>query len=161
MSTADHILDQIDNALHDCTVSDDAMRSVPADEPQPSSGPRMWIAPSGTSPGETGWEEIGHVTSIDFHVEPPAIDPEFQRAWQEFREYMVRVEAERVRRARAAIEAFNRAYAQAVKPAMEAAARGIAEFQKAMQHVDPPLPPGRRRDRPAWQSPYGPARRRR
>jgi hypothetical protein len=34
VSTADHILDQIDNALTDYAVSDDAMRSAPAAEVQ-------------------------------------------------------------------------------------------------------------------------------
>ncbi|MER5584082.1 hypothetical protein ABT090_20920 [Streptomyces asoensis] len=156
MSTADHVLDQIDNALHDWAVSDDAMRSRPEPEPRTDAGPRMWISTVGADPEAGGWQELGQVNSIEFQVEP-----EFQQQWQELRDYLVRVEAERVRRAQEALAAFARAYTQTIKPAMEAAAKGLAEIQKAAQHVDPPLPPGRRRDRPAWQSPYGPPQRRR
>lgn len=158
---SDEILDQIDSTLNDWAVSDDAMRSRPAPDLQPTAGPRMWIAPAGIGPDEGGWEEVGHITSVDFRIEPPTIDPEFQRSWEEFREHMARVEAERVRRAGEAMSAFIRAYAQAVKPAVERAQRAVAQIQEAMQHLDPPLPPGRRHDRPAWQSPYGPPRRRR
>jgi hypothetical protein len=175
VSTADHILDQIDHALHDWTVSDDAMRSTPEPPPLPGRVPVVDMrsqpeagaigfdgaCPSVLIMDEVGaWQELG-VTSIDFHIELPAFDPEFQRSWQEFREHLARAEAERVRQARAAIEAFGRAYAEAVKPAVEAAARSLAEFTEAARQLDPPLSPGRRRDRPAWQSPYGPPRRRR
>lgn len=161
MSTADHILDQIDHALHDWSVSDDAMRSQPVVEPQPKPFAFGGFTPTVQIMDEVGeWQEVG-VTSVEIHIEPPTIDPAFHRSWEEFREHLVRAEAERVRLARAAIEAFGRAYAEVVKPAVEAAARSLAEFAEAVQHVDPPLPPGRRRDRPAWQSPYGPPRRRR
>lgn len=182
MSTADHILDQIDNALHDWSVSDDAMRSrpEPAVLPEPRTLPgRVPVVDMHSRPeagticldgfratvmamDEAGeWQDLGGARSVDFHIEPPQIDPDFQRAWREMQEYIARVQAERVRRAQEALEAFARAYTQAIRPAMEAAAKGLAEIQKAAQHVNPPLPPGRRHDRPAWQSPYGPARRRR
>jgi hypothetical protein len=158
---ADDILAQIDHALEDWEVGPDAMRSRP--EPAETPGIR------GATPivhimDEAGeWQEIG-VTSIDFHINPPEIDPDFRQAWEEMRERLVRVEAERARRAQAVLEAFARAYMQAVKPAVEAAGRAIAEAAQAIQQAgltDTDGRPARRRDRPAWQSPYGPARRKR
>lgn len=154
---SEHILDQIDTALHDWTVSGDAMRSTPHPPPRPATAPQIWISTVDADPDEGGWQEVGSVRDIDFHIQPPEIDPDFQRAWQEFREYLARAEAERIRRVRAAIEALGRA----VKPVMEAAAQAAANAAEVMQQINPPLPPGRRHDRPAWQSPYGPARRRR
>ncbi|MFH8804088.1 hypothetical protein ACH4F6_31620 [Streptomyces sp. NPDC017936] len=174
---SDDILDQIDSALHDWTVSDDAMRSAPEPLPLPGRVPVVemrsqpeagTISLDGASASvmvmdEAGeWQELGGVRSIDFHIQPPQIDPEFQRTWQEFREHVARVEAERIRRARAVIEAFGRAYIEAVKPAAESAARALAALQEALQRdVGTPNAPGRRDGRPAWQSPYGPPRRRR
>ena len=52
-----------------------------------------------------------------------------------------------------------RAVAEALRPAAEAAAAAIRAFLEAVRTA--PHLPGRRRDRPAWQSPYGPAQRRR
>lgn len=174
MSTADHILDQIDHALHDYDVSDDAMRSAPAATTwrghsvsmeitdEAVGEPRMWIAPVGVSPDQVGeWQEIGGVATVDIHITTPPDFEEFAQRWADFVERLQARRREEARQAQAAFEAFGRAYAQAVKPAVEAVAQGFAEIQKAMRHVNPPLPPGRRRDRPAWQSPYGPARRRR
>lgn len=159
MST-DRILDQIDTALADHTVGPDAMRSRPAEEPEV----RVWIAPVGTSPDDADWEPVGHITSVDFHIDPPAIDPEFARAWQAFHEQLARAQAERARRAQAVMEAFVRAYTEAVKPAAEAASRAFAELARAVQQAgarDDHAKPAPRRDRPAWQTPYGPPRRRR
>ncbi|MFI8191412.1 hypothetical protein ACIF8T_21755 [Streptomyces sp. NPDC085946] len=159
---ADDILAQIDNALEDWEVGPDAMRSRPAVEPKTALGPQVWIAPVGTGPDDPEWEAVGHITSIDFHIDPQEIDPGFRQAWEEMRERLARVEAERVRRAQAVLEAFARAYMQAVKPAVEAAGRAIAEAAQAIQQaglVNADGRPARRRDRPAWQSPYGPPRR--
>lgn len=155
MSTADNILDQIDTALHDDAISPDAMRCAPA-----PAGPRgkTTMAVMGAD-GE--WSEVEGVVSIDFHIEPPAIDPEFTRAWQELHEHLTRAEAERARRAAALLEGLVHAFQQ-MGPAIEAANEGLAGLAEAVQdqpaRPDLPLP---RRDRPAWQTPYGPARRRR
>lgn len=163
MSTADHILDQIDNALHDYDVSDDAMRSRPEPEPVAFGG----FTPTVQIMDEAGeWQDLG-VASAEIHITTAPELEEFAQRWADFVERLQARRREEARQARAAFEAFGRAYAQAMKPAMEAVAQGFAEIQKAMQHVPEavgcndcgqPAPP---RDRPAWQSPYGPARRRR
>ncbi|MFF3886584.1 hypothetical protein [Streptomyces sp. NPDC001914] len=67
---------------------------------------------------------------------------------------------------RAAVEQLGkalRAWAEAVAPIVHAAARTLAqavEAARAAQQDDYALapPPHRPRDRPAWQSPHGPAR---
>ncbi|MET9190133.1 hypothetical protein ABZX63_33440 [Streptomyces tendae] len=160
---SEDILAQIDDTLDDWTVSDDAMRSRPTVEHEPA-GPRLWIAPVGTGPRDNGWEEVGHIANIDFHIEPPEIDPEFQQRWQELQEYFARAAAERARRAQQVMEAFVRAFTEsieAVRPRIEEAGQAIADCAKAVEQATPPQPPGRRHDRPAWQSPYGPPQRRR
>ncbi|GHJ04759.1 hypothetical protein TPA0906_66240 [Streptomyces olivaceus] len=149
---SEDILAQIDSTLDDWTVSDDAMRSQPPAERE-TVGPRLWIAPSRTGPSDDGWEEVGHLGSIDFHIEPPRIDPEFQQRWQELQDYLVRAAAERARWAQQVMEAFI--------PRVEEAGQAIAKYTEIIEEMTPPLPPGRRRDRPAWQSPYGPPQRRR
>lgn len=87
--------------------------------------------------------------------------------WGDIHEYLARIQAERVRRAQAAIDAFVRTMAAAFAPAAERACRDMSEAAEALRHLpeaegcndcSKPTPP---RDRPAWQSPYGPARRRR
>ena len=167
MSTADHILNQIDQALDDWTVSGDAMRSRPAAEPQ---GPRVWLAPAGTEPDGDGWQEVGYLTSIDLEIDQATIDPaalttpEPTVTWQELSNYIAEVQAERARRAQQLIQEWVRAFTesiQAAQPRVEEAGRAIAEYAKAVEQAAPPQPPGRRHDRPAWQSPYGPAQRRR
>ncbi|NDZ63590.1 hypothetical protein [Streptomyces cyaneofuscatus] len=62
---------------------------------------------------------------------------------------------------RAAAEAYVRAYAPiaaAIIKTMRAAAQAARD---ADSYALAPPPPGRRRDRPAWQSPYGPPTRHR
>jgi hypothetical protein len=161
MTTADEVLNQIDAAIADHTVSADAMRSTP--NPEPAAGPRLWIAPADTSPDETGWQEVGFITDADFTIEGPAVDPELEQRWREVQEYMRRVEAERVRRAGELLVVPTRAL-QALKLAVEQAARNAAKAIQALQQAgvcDDHGKPVRARDRPAWQSPYGPAKRRR
>lgn len=160
---SEDILAQIDSTLDDWTVSDDAMRSRPTTERE-TVGPHLWIAPIGTGPRDDGWQEVGHLGSIDFHIEPPRIDPEFQERWQELQDYLVRAAAERARRAQQVMEAFIQPFTEsleAVRPRVEEAGQAIAKYTEIIEEMTPPLPPGRRRDRPAWQSPYGPPQRRR
>lgn len=146
MTSADHILKQIDNALEDWTVGPDGMRSRPA----------------------TGAPSIG------FHIEPPAIDPALQQRWQEMQEHFRRLHLERAGRVQAAFNEAMTAMAEAVKPAAEAATRGLAELAKALErstssgqrnyrHLPEAIgcndcsKPAPRRGRAAQQSPYGPA----
>ncbi|MFE5395782.1 hypothetical protein ACFQ9U_14585 [Streptomyces sp. NPDC056568] len=79
---------------------------------------------------------------------PPTVDPE-----------QVRAAVEEVRTA-------LKAWAEAVAPAIRAAAQAFAQLAEAARTAsrdDYALAPPRpvRRDRPAWQSPYGPPPRRR
>lgn len=123
MSTADHILDQIDTALDDWDVSGDAMRwapDAPAELPEPL--PR----------------------TVVITIDTTRIDEAFAY-FREMREHL-------------------HAWAEAARPQLEEAGRSLAKVGETAQqaaacdvHCKPPRP----RDRPAWQSPYGPARRRR
>ena len=102
----DHILDQIDSALHDETVSGDAMRSAPD----------LLVPP---------------LRRIIIHADTEAT-------------------MARLREVSESIQAMKAAFTSAA----EAAAQGMAAFTEAMRQ------PARPVGRPAWQSPYGPARRR-
>ncbi|MEU9323235.1 hypothetical protein AB0D91_05385 [Streptomyces canus] len=149
MSTADHILDQIDQALGDSTVGPDAMRSQPAPEP-PSGSPVF----HGTTPtlqimDEVGeWHEVQGVVHLDSDqtlvnvtVDTTAIVEQFDRLLRQ-------------------VDAFAETVAPRVAEAGQAIARGFETLKQAGVCDDHglPLPP---RDRPAWQSRYGPARQRR
>lgn len=156
MSTADHILDQIDNALTDYAVSDDAMRSRPEPELISFGG----FTPTVQIMDEVGaWQDLG-VTSVEICITTPPALEEFAQQWAGFIDGMTRQRLEHARRAQEVLEVFTQALTEAMKPAAEAAAQAMTAFQEAVQAC-PATPPGRRRDRPAWQSPYGPARRRR
>ncbi|MER7053428.1 hypothetical protein [Streptomyces sp. NPDC000351] len=158
---SEDILAQIDDTLDDWSVSDDAMRSRPGGEPEGIKGFTTQFAIMDEA-GE--WQNVPGVRRIDFHIEPPEIDPEFQQRCQEIQDYLVRATAERVRRAQQVMEAFVRSFTEsiaAVQPRVEEAGRAIADCAKAVEQATPPQPPGQRHDRPAWQSPYGPPRRRR
>ncbi|MGV9888358.1 hypothetical protein [Streptomyces sp. NPDC003395] len=152
----DDILNQIDTALHDYDVSDDAMRSRPEPEPQEYAAPRVWVTTTATDPGSGGWVELGGV--LDVTIDQGAIDataPAPTVTWDDIVEWMARAEAERVRRAGEMLEVL-RVAAEAARPAVDSAAAAFAAFaEAARQH-----PARRRYDRPAWQSPYGPATRR-
>lgn len=175
---ADNILNQIDTALEDWTVSGDAMRSQPpAETPDAPVGmrghvpvtefmdemrPRFWIAPVGTAIDADGWQETGYITSGDFGIDQATIDPatfatpQPTVTWQEIVNCIAQIEAGRARRAQL-LEDFVRAFTEsieAVQPCIEEAGQAIAE---AVEQAAPPQPPVRRIDRPAWQSPYGPA----
>ncbi|MFF1709275.1 hypothetical protein [Streptomyces sp. NPDC058268] len=168
MTRTDDILNQIDTALEDGTVSYDAMRSRPAPVPAAASGPRLWIAPVGTAEDGDGWEEIGHVTDIEFTIDPAATTSVAPTVtWSDIQEYFARIQAERIRRAQVIVDAFVQAMSAAIAPAAARACRDLAETAEAFQHLPEaagcndcgkPIPP---RDRPAWQSPYGPPQRRR
>lgn len=110
MSTADHILDQIDTCLGDYDVSDDAMRVAPDLPALPAV--RFVVVTADTSSATAALA--------------------------------------RIRQLRETMDAF----AEAVTPAAVAASRGLAQFAEAMRQ--PIRPTGR----PAWQTPYGPPRRR-
>lgn len=163
MTSADDVLDQIDAALYDATVSADAMRSRPAAEPEGILGvvPTVYIA------DEAGdWQEIQAAIrdSFDLQIDPASIDtaavnpPAHAADWGTIRDLMIRVDAAQARRAQIVLEGLKRAMARLAAPAAEAA-EGFRHLPEAVGCDDcKPAPP---RDRPAWQSKYGPARRRR
>jgi hypothetical protein len=156
VSTADHVLDQIDSALHDWSVSDDAMRSRPEPEPISFGG----FTPTVQIMDEAGeWQDLG-VTTVEIHITEPPEFADFARQWADFIDRMHRQRVEHVRRVEEAFEAFGQALAHSVQPAAEQAAHSFEVLQQTMER-DPQRAPKPRRDRPAWQTPYGPARRRR
>lgn len=104
--------------------------------------------------GEDGeWHEVPGVTSVELHEEQP--EPEQKTPLQVFLEEYRPVHDAYIRLARA--------YAAAALPVMEELTRGLEAYGRALRaaHViDQDGRPVRRPDRPTWQSPYGPARRR-
>ncbi|MDX2800095.1 hypothetical protein [Streptomyces scabiei] len=71
---------------------------------------------------------------------------------------------EQIARARETWEAFVRVYAQAIGNAIAEIAKAFDEFVRQLREaglVNEDGTPAKRPDRPAWQSPYGPPRRRR
>ncbi|QCX81207.1 hypothetical protein C9F11_38120 [Streptomyces sp. YIM 121038] len=160
MSTADHILGQIDNALHDTTVGPDAMRSTPRPAARPQITPfrqarqllidrlidNHGLAPATARPAVLATEQ-GHASR---HAD------------------LVRAEARAVMR-----EAAEPIRA-ALQPALEAAVHAMRAFAEACKRMTddagwtdtsscpaPTAEPRSPHDRPAWQTPYGPAPRRR
>lgn len=151
MSTADHILDQIDHALGDYSVSDDAMRS----RPEPA-GPRGKTTMS-IMGADGEWQEVGGIATIDIEVDTGGVDQQLARlaARQNTERRVIEIHE--------ALRSFMRGYAEAVRPAIEEFGRQLQAASQAMRSaglIDDHGKAVRRRDRPAWQSPYGPARRR-
>jgi hypothetical protein len=157
MTSTDDILNQFDTALYDVTVSPDAMRSRPDLEPTRTLPGPVPVVQMMDASGE--WQELGGITSIDIQMEPPEVDPDFAQAWRDVQEYIARVHVERVRLVAAALEAMRRAIQQ-VAPAAQQTGEAFQHLPEAAGCNDCGEP-GRPRDRPAWQSPYGPAQRRR
>jgi hypothetical protein len=159
------ITDLIDSALHDYDVSGDAMRSRPAPEPR-TTGTRLWIVPAGTEPDADGWQPLGHVGEVEIEYEGDE-EPDFPADFATPTNIVIVIDAasvtaaaERIRQLQAAFQA----YVEAVRPRMEEAGRALAQGFEALRQaglVDHDCKPARPRDRPAWQSPYGPPRRRR
>ncbi|MFF0597894.1 hypothetical protein [Streptomyces antibioticus] len=110
--------------------------------------------------GEDGeWHEIPGVTSVELRADIPDPPPASERT-----PLLQLHHTEQSRAVRDAAIAFVWAYAEAVKPVVEALARGIEAYGQALRQaglIDQEGRPVARRDRPAWQSPYGPPTRRR
>ncbi|MFI9598889.1 hypothetical protein ACIHCX_03240 [Streptomyces sp. NPDC052043] len=154
---SDDILTQIDQALDDWTVSDDAMRSRPAVDVPAERGPETSVQIMDEA-GE--WQEIPGIGSVEIQMDEPPIPDDFAEKWARLSKRIARAEAERARHVRAVLEAFR----EAVKPVAEEAGRTLAELAartaRAAEHAradDYALAP----PRPARLAiPYGPARRR-
>lgn len=137
MTTADHVLDQIDNALEDWSVSDDAMRSRPHDDDAdrahfPGVTPNLHVMDEA---GE--WHQVEGVGIIELRIDPSAAIEQLQRLRQAFEAARPHIE-ERFRQTTRAFDSLKQA--------------GVCD-----DHGQPLPPP----DRPAWQSRYGPAHQRR
>ncbi|MEV8042429.1 hypothetical protein AB0P02_01110 [Streptomyces griseoluteus] len=107
--------------------------------------------------GDDGaWREVPGIASVEFDEE----QPDDAEPWAAFAEQQ-RLTAAYVRDQHAAL---IRAYMAMARPVMEEASRRLAAAARAFRDarvIDQDDNPIRRPDRPAWQSPYGPARRRR
>lgn len=132
MTSSDNILDQIDSALCDLTVSGDAMRSQPDAARTQDEGDGDWH-------GFTmGGLVVGEATIV--------VDAS---------EAFIHLDALR--------EALA-AWGEAIRPRLEEVGRAldqVGETARAATDSGCGHQPAPRRDRPAWQSPYGPAVRRR
>jgi hypothetical protein len=153
VSTADHILDQIDSCLGDYELSDDAMRCAPDLPPLPAVRPRA----------------NGANILIGRLIERHGLSPEEARA--------AILAAERAQtgphtelaaaEAQAVLDEMAAQFRAAFQPMIRRVADQFRQIKEAFEHLPEAVgcndcsKPSRRRDRPAWQSPYGPAQRRR
>ena len=166
MTSTEDVLAQIDAAVEDWTVSADAMRCTPA----PGAAPAAPAVPVARLPALA----MARATLVLRLIEHHGLSAEVGRAAVlaaergQHTEYTSHVHAEAravvAQQTHAAAEAVA-AFLQAMRPALEAMAeaaqRAAAAFAATSPKVCPAPAPGRRADRPAWQSPYGPAPRRR
>ncbi len=158
MSTADHILDQIDTCLGDYDVSDDAMRWAP-DPPPPVVRPHA----------------NGSVVLVRRLMDRHGLDIDQARAAVLAAERGQDTEHARLasEEARACLEEINaqfrasfQAFAERVTEQFQQVAEQFGRMKEALQRLPEAVgsddcgKPPRLRDRPAWQSPYGPPRRR-
>ena len=152
MSTADHILDQIDTALGDYSISGDAMRVAPdlpppPEKPHPFSGRSALVQRLVDRRGLTPDQAREAVGAAERGQDGPYTD-------------LVGQEAQVI-----ADEVCNQLRA-AFRPVIERVAEQVKQVAEAFQQLresaacehQAPVP---RRDRPVWQSPYGPPTRRR
>lgn len=93
MSTADHILDQIDTALHDHTVSPDAMRSTPQ---PPAPRPPAIVLNCDTRAAQQAMERLGRALG------------DFRRACEEATPGLARAAAQATAHTRAMHQAASR-----------------------------------------------------
>ncbi|MFF9269118.1 hypothetical protein [Streptomyces rochei] len=161
MSSSDEILEQIDAAVHDWTVSGDAMRCRPAPEPDPV--PAVPVVPD---TGRAAARAVLVSRLVDRGLEP-AVAAAAVRAAEtgQATEHLELLSAE----ARAAAaEAGQRvgqvvaAFVRALQPVVQAAAAVMRQLDDALRTAGHTASSGKPdcRDRPAWQSPYGPPPRR-
>lgn len=102
--------------------------------------------------GDDGeWHEVPGVTSIELHPEQPEQQPT-----------PLQLFIEEYRPVHDAYIRFAHAYVEAARPVVEQLARSIEAYGQALRAarvIDQDGRLTRRPERPAWQSPYGPARR--
>ncbi len=161
MSSSDEILEQIDAAVHDWTVSGDAMRCRPTPAPDP-----VPAVPVVADTGRAAARAVLVSRLVDRGLEPAEAAAAVRAA--ETGQPTEHLELLSAEARAAAAEAGQRvgqilaAFARALQPVVQAAAavmRQLDEALRAAGHASSTGKPGRR-DRPAWQSPYGPPSRR-
>ncbi|WP_369214423.1 hypothetical protein [Streptomyces flavofungini] len=180
MTSSDDSVARIDEVLHDYTVSADAMRSRPAAEDGASADvcivdedvqrPRLTLSREVRQLLIARLVDNHGLTRLSAYSAVLAVEQGRDSRYA----HLVRAEA------RAVVDETVQRIRAAMQPAMEAAAHALRAMAEALQQaagavrsgewVDtngdpvqaperprPPLP--RRQGRPAWQTPYGPARR--
>ncbi|MGW0837505.1 hypothetical protein [Streptomyces prunicolor] len=156
MSTADHILNQIDACLGDHEISDDAMRCAPDLPPLEKRYVQMTL---GVGPREILIRRLVEQHGLTRLTARHAVLA-VERGGDSERANLVRAEAQAVA---AEMGQRIRIAFQPMAQAAIAALKQISESLKQLQQAgicDDHGKPVPRRDRPAWQSPYGPVRRR-
>ncbi|MGW2170379.1 hypothetical protein ACWC1C_07585 [Streptomyces sp. NPDC001705] len=159
MSSSEEILEQIDTAVRDWTVSGDAMRS------RPNPVPTVPVVPYTGRDAARALLVRRLVDNHDLREDQAAAAVHAAEHGEEH-EHLELVSAE----ARAAVaeraQELGRVvtdFMRALRPMAEAAAATLRQFAEALRtagFTTPDNKPARRRDRPAWQSPYGPPPRR-
>ncbi|MDX3019890.1 hypothetical protein [Streptomyces acidiscabies] len=100
--------------------------------------------------GDNGeWHNVPGVATVELHDEQPERTP-------------IQIYVEHGRVIREGYAAFANAYVTAARPMIEEAVRAleaVGRSLRAARLIDQDGNPVRHPDRPAWQSPYGPARR--
>jgi hypothetical protein len=160
VSSADEILEQIRHARTDASVSDCAMRW----SPEPGPGP----VPVVPFTGRDAARAIVVRRLVDEHELAPEEARSAVRAvetGQPTEHHQLVTQAAQTAAAETArqlAELFS-AFVRALQPVAEAAASVLRQLDAALRaagHASSSGKPGRRRGRPAWQSPYGPPPRR-
>lgn len=136
----------------------------------------VWIAPAGTDLRGDGWERLDCVASVDFGemtLDPATIDPTAGQSptatWGDLQGVIERFEEARAMRAAIILELVSQAIGRLAEQYgdtdMFRHAPEAEDCDDCGDPVEPPVRPSpplpRRNGRPGWQSPYGPARRRR
>lgn len=163
MSSTDDILEQIGRALSDHTVGPDAMRCTP--DPEPAPVPPVPVVPAAA--GRTIARQAVVRRLVDDHGLTPdvaaaavhAVETGQPTEHQHLVTAAARVAAaELVQRLGQIFEAFTRA----LEPMARAAAAAMRQFDEALRAAGHRASSSRhgRRDRKAWESPYGPPPRR-
>ncbi|MFJ2717442.1 hypothetical protein [Streptomyces sp. NPDC087437] len=173
MRSTDEVLEQIDSAVDDWTVSADAMRCTPAPAPAPADAvihrvpdlPPVPLVPVVRFTGPAAARALVALRLVDRHGLTPGTATSAVRAAAngEPNPHLDLVSAEAEAAAAEATQYGSHDLAALIS-AIQAATTAMKQFSEACRTVGPHpayCKPPRRRDRPAWQSPYGPAHRRR
>jgi hypothetical protein len=154
VTTADDILNHIDDALDDWTVSGDAMRSRPGGSSRQELFVFGGFVPTVEIMDDAGeWQQVDGVVSVDFGGD--------DQVWVDEAFTHITVNTTAIMEQFASLRQSLAAFAEAAQPRIEEVGQALAKVAQHASTCDDHGQTARPRDRPAWQSPYGPARRRR